>query len=233
MQMNKNPLEITRYSNSSWFRIQTKNYCMHIDPGYSGNLENLGIPESLFKEKADFILITHPHKDHVRLEAIQKIWKENTIIITAENALVPSEYPFKVIRENEDIEVFDIKIHTIPAYNTEHGHSTKKFHHRGLGVGFIVEVDGMRLYHAGDTDLIPEMNDLKAIDVAFLPCGGTYVMDIEEASLATLQIQPSFVFPMHQGDQAMLDFKYRLKDANHIEVILLNIGDSIHLSKKL
>ncbi len=226
MQKNRNPLEITRYSNSSWFRIKSKEYIIHIDPGFSGTFEELNIKESLFKEKADIIFITHPHKDHVRLEAIQRLWKESTLIIAAENALVPSEYPFKVVHEHEIIEVFDIKIQTIPAYNTESGHSTKKFHVKGLGVGFIIDIDDVRLYHAGDTDLIPEMHDLKDIDVAFLPCGGTYVMDIEEASEAAILIQPKYAFPMHQADKNMLDFKYRLREHKHIEVVMLRIGES-------
>ena len=226
MQMNRNPLEITRYSNSSWFRIKSKEYVIHIDPGFSGTFEDLNIKESLFKDKADLILITHPHKDHVRLESIQKLWKENTLIIAAENALTPSEYPFKVIHEDEVIEVFDIKIQTIPAYNTESGHSTKKFHVRGLGVGFIIEVDDLKLYHAGDTDLIPEMKSLNDIDVAFIPCGGTYVMDIEEASESALLIHPKYAFPMHQADKNMLDFKYRLREHKDIEVVMLHIGES-------
>ena len=226
MQTNRNPLEITRYSNSSWFRIKSKEYVIHIDPGYGGLLENLNIKESLFKDKADLILITHPHKDHVRLEAIQKIWKESTIIIAAENALVPAEYPFKVIHEYETVEFFGIKIETIPAYNTEEGHSTKKFHVRGLGVGYVIDIDDLRLYHAGDTDFIPEMSDLKDIDVCFLPCGGTYVMDIEESSHAAIQIHPKYAFPMHQADQNMIDFKYRLREYKDIEVVMLQIGES-------
>jgi L-ascorbate metabolism protein UlaG (beta-lactamase superfamily) len=229
MQTNRNPLEITRYSNSSWFRIKSKEYIVHIDPGYGGFLENLNIKESLFKEKADLILITHPHKDHVRLEAIQKIWKESTLIIAAENALVPAEYPFKVIHEYETLEVFGMRIETVPAYNTEEGHSTKKFHIRGLGVGFVIQIEGLKLYHAGDTDLIPEMKELKEIDVCFLPCGGTYVMDIEESSNATILIHPKYVFPMHQGDQSMLDFKYRLREYKDIEVIMLQIGESFSI----
>ncbi|PKK98060.1 MAG: hypothetical protein CVV57_09010 [Tenericutes bacterium HGW-Tenericutes-2] len=226
MQTNRNPLEVTRYSNSSWFRIKTKEHIIHIDPGFSGDLESLRIKESFFKDKADLILITHPHKDHVRLEAIQKIWKESTVIVAAENALTPAEYPFKVIHAFEHLEFFDIKIQTIPAYNTEEGHSTKKFHTRGLGVGYIIDVENIRFYHAGDTDLIPEMQDLKDIDVAFLPCGGTYVMDIEEASNAAILISPNYVFPMHHANLDMLDFKYRLKDYKHIEVVILNICDS-------
>ncbi|MDO9630193.1 MAG: MBL fold metallo-hydrolase [Acholeplasmataceae bacterium] len=226
MQMKRIPLEITRYSNSSWFRIKSKNYIIHIDPGFGGTLESLGLPESLFRDKADLILITHPHKDHVRVEAIEKLWRESTVIIASENALDASLFPHKVIHENEDIEFFDIKIHTIPAYNTEGGHSFKKFHTRGLGVGYIIDIEDTRFYHSGDTDLIPEMSELKGIDICFLPCGGTYVMDIEEASNAALLIQPKYVFPMHQADLDMLHLKYRLRDEKDIQVMILAVGES-------
>ena len=105
-------------------------------------------------------------------------------------------------------EVFEIKVEAVPAYNINKDFHTKAYN----GVGFIIEIDNTRLYHAGDTDLIPEMNNIKNIDIAFLPVSGKYVMTAEEAASAASLIKPRIVIPMHWG--AIIG---TIKDANNLK----------------
>lgn len=97
------------------------------------------------------------------------------------------------------------------AYNTQEGHSTRKVHHKGDFVGYLINLKGKSLYFAGDTDLIPEMKDLGKVDIAFLPIGGTFVMDIEEAVAAVCVIDPNITFPMHQSNENLQIFKSAVK----------------------
>lgn len=145
-------------------------------------------------EKADIILITHPHYDHLSLEDINKIRKENTIILAPEDARDKLS-DFKPVKPYQFLTIEGIKIETIPAYNTD-----KQFHPKEKNwVGYVIEINGKRIYHAGDTDLIPEMEELKDIDIAMLPIGGTYTMDVTEAVQAVNIIEPKIAIPMHYG----------------------------------
>lgn len=147
-------------------------------------------------EHADIILITHAHYDHCSVADIMKIASnETTIFITADAQSKLSEFPGKVVvvEPNAGYKKDDIVIRTVPAYNTN-----KMFHPKENGwVGYIIEAEGEKIYHAGDTDLIPEMRNLKDIDYAFLPVSGTYVMTAEEAAKAADIIKPKLAIPMH------------------------------------
>ena len=152
-------------------------------------------------EKADIVLVTHSHYDHCSPKDIEKISNENTIIITVADAQsklsnlkvkgITVTEPGKTIKINGE----NISITAVPAYNPD-----KEFHPKENNwVGFIVEMDGVRVYHAGDTGLIPEMKEIET-DIALLPVGGTYTMNAEEAAQATKMIKScKIAIPMHYG----------------------------------
>jgi len=134
------------------------------------------------KEKADLILITHDHFDHFSPEDINKIKKDSTIIIAP------------LILKEKLSEAKIMKPEAVPAYNLDkpnHKQSSKY-------LGYILTINNKRIYHAGDTDLIPEMNSIEA-DIALLPVSGKYVMDPEEAANAANLIRPEVAIPMHYG----------------------------------
>ena len=149
---------------------------------------------------ADIVFITHDHFDHYSEEDIDKVINENTTII------IPEELLTKILRKginknavitvesNKEYMVQGIKFETIPAYNTN-----KTFHPKENDwVGYIITLDGIRYYIAGDTDITEENRKVKC-DVAFVPVGGTYTMDFKEAAQLINEIQPKIAIPIHYG----------------------------------
>ncbi|NVL89776.1 MAG: MBL fold metallo-hydrolase [Desulfobacterales bacterium] len=145
-------------------------------------------------EPADIILVTHEHYDHCSPEDINKVRKDSTMIVTEADSAKKLSGDVRVVRPGDKLTVSGIEIEAVPAYNTN-----KNFHPKQNGwLGFIVAVDGVRIYHAGDTDLIPEMGSLE-VDIALLPVSGTYVMTADEAIEAAKIIKPKLAIPMHYG----------------------------------
>ena len=145
-------------------------------------------------QKADLILITHVHHDHCSPEDIAKIYKEDTVIVTEKDSAANLQGDIRVARPGDAMVIGGIAIQAVPAYNTN-----KNFHPRANDwLGFILETQGVKIYHAGDTDFIPEMESVQA-DVAFLPVGGTYTCDALEAAKAANTIKPKAAVPIHFG----------------------------------
>ncbi len=145
-------------------------------------------------EEADLILITHGHSDHLSPSDIAKIRGEQTVFVLPTTTKHSLKGHIELMKPGDEITVAGVKIRTVPAYNLN-----KKFHPRDQGnVGYIFTTGGVTYYHAGDTDLIPEMEGIK-VDVAFLPVGGTYTMDADEAARAAALIKPKVAVPIHWG----------------------------------
>jgi len=167
--------------------------------------------ENRSKEKADIIFITHAHHDHFSEEDITKIIKPDTFIVATQDVLdqinINSSQKIKV-ETNQSYIVKGFPFKTVPAYNT---HPQKLgFHPKQNGwVGYIFNLNGLRIYHAGDTDLIEEMKNLKTLnlDIAMLPIGGTYTMDWQEAANAANIIEAKITIPMHYKKPLKGSFK--------------------------
>lgn len=143
---------------------------------------------------ADVILITHAHDDHCSPDDVRKVQGEQTIVIGTQDCLAKLSGHTRAIAPGETISLDGVTITAVPAYNTN-----KKYHPKQAGwVGYLITIDGVTIYHAGDTDRIPEMKGLKP-DIALLPVSGTYVMTADEAACAALDLQPAIAIPMHYG----------------------------------
>jgi len=145
-------------------------------------------------KKADIILITHEHYDHCSPGDIEKVRTPGSVIVTEKDSAKKLSGDVRVMAPGDSLEVGEVKIRAVPAYNIG-----KQFHPKAKGwLGFIIEMDGVKVYHTGDSDFIPEMEEIKA-DIALLPVSGTYVMDADEAVRAALAIKPELAIPMHYG----------------------------------
>lgn len=152
--------------------------------------------------KADLILITHDHSDHCSPEDVAEIEKDDTVIVTiAAAAEKLGGDGIEIVAPGDAITVKGVRVEAVPAYNVnKFRRPGVPFHPKDAGhVGFVVTVGDQRIYHAGDTDHIPEMADLGGIDIALLPVSGTYVMTVDEAVEAVRTIQPGLAIPMHVG----------------------------------
>jgi len=134
-----------------------------------------------------------------------------------------------LIRPGEVITFGDMKIEAVEAYNTPKGSSTRKVHRKGRGVGYLLSLKGRTIYHMGDTDFLPEMKELGEIDVALVPIGGTFTMDIREAVKTVLAIQPEMVIPIHYLRSDPQRFKEEVEAKSNIRIAVLQIGESYQL----
>lgn len=163
----------------------TKGIIIYIDP-FRINEE---------KHDADLILITHDHYDHYSPEDIKKVIKEDTIIVAPKTIKeLNNKENIIFVEPNKTYNIKGYKMDTIPAYNIN-----KHFHPKENNwVGYIIEIEGIKYYIAGDTDIIPENRQIKC-DVALIPIGGTYTMDYKEASELINIIKPKIAIPTHYG----------------------------------
>lgn len=156
------------------------------------------------RDEADIVLITHEHFDHLSHEDLEKVCMPGTTIVAS--SLCRKDVGTMKVKETRFLDpggktrVGQIDIEAVPAYNTNKFREPGKVYHpKGEGrVGFIITMDGTTVYHAGDTDFIPEMKSIKC-DIALLPVSGTYVMTAEEAAQAAAAINPKIAVPMHYG----------------------------------
>ena len=165
--------------------------------------------------KADYLLVTHEHGDHFNQEAIKTLSSAKTRLIM--NQRCADMYGSGEVMKNGDkLQIADdFTIEAVPAYNTSEGRT--QFHPKGRDNGYILTIDGLRIYIAGDTEDIPEMSAIKDIDIAFLPCNQPYTMTMEQLVRAARTIKPKVVFPYHYGQTDVSGIPSQLK-ADGIDV---------------
>lgn len=173
------------------FRIEAEGVVIYIDP--------YRLPAGELP-KADLVLVTHHHGDHCSPEDVARVQSTETIILTIPEAAANLKGDILKVKPNEEHQVKGITVETIPAYNTNKFRSPgNPFHPKeAQHIGFVLTLEGLRLYHTGDSDHIPEMAGTHA-DIALLPVSGTYVMTAEEAAKAAAEIKPQIAIPMHVG----------------------------------
>jgi len=171
-------------------------------------------------DSADLILITHDHYDHLSVTDIEKIRTPKTTIVVPASIKIHLQGNIRKIRIGDTLTFDTVVIEAIPAYNIQ-----KSYHPRANNnVGYLITMGGVRYYHAGDTDLIPEMNRLSC-DIAFLPIGGIYTMSAADAARAAELIRPKLVIPIHYGSVvgSPADAQ-KFKDLCSCEVVILTKG---------
>ncbi len=212
------------------FQIRTADQNIYIDP----STKHTGLKKNDF-EPADLILVTHGHEDHFDKKLIKDIRKLGSPIIAPPNLkkeikggvvwdLSPGQF-MKMITS-------DGTIWATEAYNVKRFRPNgDPFHPKGFGVGYLVKLGEKRIYHAGDTDMIPEMEKLAEaeVDVALLPSGDTYTMDLEEAAEAALVIKPKIAIPMHLKGADPAAFREKVESQSDIKVVILGEGEEYTL----
>jgi L-ascorbate metabolism protein UlaG (beta-lactamase superfamily) len=197
------------------FQLKADGLIIYIDP-YRGE----------YKEKADLILVTHSHGDHCSVAKIKSARGAGTVVFAPEDCVRKIKGSVKTLKAGEETTVGDIKVRVVEAYNVKRFRSPgNPFHPKGFGVGYLITAFGKTVYHAGDTDVIPEMKKLGYVDVALLPSGGTYTMDNPEAAEAALIIKPAVVIPMHRWDTKPDEFKKKVEASSNIKVVALEKGE--------
>ncbi len=166
--------------------------------------------------KADAVLITHEHPDHLDLKAIQAVSKSSTELVANEASQKKIRKGNMMKNGDQMVILNDVLVEAVPAYNTTP--ENKMYHPRYRDNGYILTFDGLRIYVAGDTEDIPEMKELKDIDVAFLPVNQPYTMTVKQAANAARMFSPKVLYPYHYSTTAINELKNELKCDTDIEV---------------
>lgn len=159
--------------------------------------------------KADYIFVTHEHGDHFDKEALKVLSSSQTQLLTNQRCADMLGYG-QVMANGDRLKIADdFEVEAVPAYNTTEGHL--QFHPKGRDNGYVLTIDGLRIYIAGDTEDIPEMDDIKDIDVAFMPCNQPYTMTTEQLVKAARTVKPKVLFPYHYGQTDVSGIAEQLK----------------------
>jgi L-ascorbate metabolism protein UlaG (beta-lactamase superfamily) len=208
----------------SSFQIKTMDKVIYIDLKKYGKVVETS-------EKADIILVTHNHGDHCSPPKIQKLRKRDTVVVAPKNCASRIGGNVRTLKPGEEITVDSVRIEAVEAYNIKRFKpSGKPWHPMGYGVGYLIKTEGKTIYHAGDTDFIPEMRQLKNIDLALLPTGDKYTMDNTEAAEAAIAIRPKAAMAMHTWEKDREEFRRKTEAKSRTEVVLLQEGEEYQLN---
>ncbi len=215
-----------RWLGHSSFHIEASEKVIYIDLKKYGKVVEPS-------ERADIVLVTYGHADHCSPEKIMRVQKDDTVIIAPSNCGKRMKGDVRSLKPGEETEIDGVKIRAVEAYNHKRFKpSGKPWHPQGYGVGYLINAEGKAIYHAGDTDLIPEMKKLGLVDVALLPTGDKYTMDDVEAAEATLLIKPKLVIPMHTWEKDPKAFKERVEADSETEVVVLELGEEFRINAR-
>lgn len=208
------PLEMTFIGHGS-LMFNAGGFIIHIDPvSSSGSYDSL--------PAADLILVTHEHFDHLDVKLIDKLRKPGTLIY-ANKAAAAQIRDAGIVKAGDSRQAGKARIEVVEAYNMVNQRSPgQPFHPKGNGLGFVIGIGDKRIYVAGDTENIPEMKELKNIDIAFLPMNLPYTMTPEMVADAVLAFRPKILYPYHYGDTNTGRISDLLKDSG-IEVRIRNL----------
>jgi L-ascorbate metabolism protein UlaG (beta-lactamase superfamily) len=189
--------------------FKVNGYVIHLDPFD-------GAGDYKFLPKADLILVTHEHGDHLDVPLIEKLKKEETLVFCNEKSTAKISWGL-VMHDGDIQEINNIVIEAVPAYNVVNKRSDgQPFHPKGDGIGYILTIGNKRFYIAGDTENIEEMKELKDIDVAFLPMNLPYTMTPEMVADAAMAFRPKILYPYHFGETNTDEIVRLLKDSGII-----------------
>jgi len=167
--------------------------CFRIEGSLTIYTDPFHVPEGM--PRADIVLISHEHFDHCSPEDLDRVATDDTTFVATAECKDKLEGDVRIVKPGDKLEVKGVSIEAVPAYNVD-----KHFHPKDAGhVGYVFEIDGTRIYFAGDTDHIPEMKDIE-VDIALIPVSGTYVMTSDQAVEAAKDIGAKVTIPMHYGD---------------------------------
>lgn len=190
--------------------IDIDGYIIHIDPVSMFGTDYSKLP------KADLLLITHEHHDHFDMNTAEVILKENSLFYS-NGQVAKLSGKSKAIKAGETFTTENnITVIATEAYNNSKGH--EQFHPKGQNVGFLVCVDDIKIYIAGDTEDIPEIAELKDIDIAFLPVNQPYTMTPQQCINAAEMFKPSILYPYHYGETDLIPIVEHFKDNPEVEV---------------
>jgi len=212
------------------FRLTGKSQTIYIDPV---EMEYCGArAKRLFVDpaSADIILLTHHHTDHCNPESFTHMRTHATVIIGPAACSDKVKGLMQQIRPGDTVNVGGATIQAVHAYNIKRQRSPgTPFHPRDTGVGYVVTLDGITVYHAGDTEPVPEMDQVGPVDVALLPVDDHYTMSAAEAFESAKRVKARMVIPMHYFDTAIGDVLSAATAAQYSSVNVLQVGETLTL----
>ncbi len=203
---------------------------VYIDPSAMPYLGKKAQDAMKGAEPADVVLVTHEHADHCSTDIIERLTKPGTIIVGPAACSKKLGPAFQQMNPGDTAIFGSVHVRAVEAYNVvRHRTPGTPFHPRGTGIGYIVTLDGFRVYHAGDTEPIPEMEQYGPVDIAFLPVDGHYTMSPAEAVNSATLLRAETVIPMHFFETDADTVLDAAKAVPSIPVKILDIGQTYEL----